>query len=146
MIAEHMRLGEGSGVLLKSPCPCMALTDTDWQNQLRSITGSVVFIDEGAGYISTHDFAAAIQATDNYYVIFTRENLHELPYSVDEIYDIKTSGKIHTFVRQYKAREGKIYSSGRTNSGKAADTILTEDSQSGFQLYRELYDGSSVKC
>ena len=38
----------------------------------------MIFIDEGAHYLASREFAAAIQQTDNYYVIFNRENLHEL--------------------------------------------------------------------
>jgi len=80
MIAEYTRLGEDSGVQVSAPCPCVALVDMDWQNQLSHTKGSVVFIDEGAHYLASREFAAAIQQTDNYYVIFNRENLHELPY------------------------------------------------------------------
>ena len=93
MIAEHTRLGDASGVQVSAPCPCVALTDMDWKNQLNHTQSSVVFIDEGADYLASRDFAAAIQKTDNYYVIFNRENLHELPYSVEEIYKIRTSNK-----------------------------------------------------
>ena len=78
MIAEYTRLGEASGVQIAAPCPCVALTDMDWKNQLKQTHGCVVFIDEGADYLASRDFAAAIQKTDNYYVIFNRENLHEL--------------------------------------------------------------------
>lgn len=31
----------------------------------------------------------------NYYVLITREDLPELPYSIKEIYGIRTSGKYH---------------------------------------------------
>lgn len=51
----------------------------------------IVFIDEGEKYIRSKEFAEAIQATDNYYVIATRDNLFEIPYSVDAIYELKTS-------------------------------------------------------
>ena len=78
MIAEYTRLGEDSGVQVSAPCRCVALVDMDWQNQLSHTNGSVVFIDEGAHYLASREFAAAIQQTDNYYVIFNRENLHEL--------------------------------------------------------------------
>ena len=43
---------------------------------------SIVFIDEGNEFVKTKDFARAIQQTDNYYVIVTREGLPALPYSV----------------------------------------------------------------
>ena len=60
MIAEHTRLGKDSGVQLAAACACVALTDLDWQNQLRHTLGSAVFIDEGATYLASKEFAAAI--------------------------------------------------------------------------------------
>ena len=34
MVADYMRTGEQSGVSLQCDCPCVALTDYDWRNQL----------------------------------------------------------------------------------------------------------------
>ena len=146
MIAEYTRLGENSGVQVSAPCPCVALTDMDWQNQLSHTSGSVVFIDEGADYLASHDFAAAIQKTDNYYVIFNRENLHELPYSVEEIYEIKTSNRYHTFEKLYQRKDGYVYSSTRARRKAEANVLLTEDSKAGLELYRHLYEGTSIRC
>ena len=104
MVADFGRLGEASGIQLRCDKKCVALTDTDWQHQLSNTKDSIVFADEGAAYVSSHDFAAAVKASDNYYVLFYRENLHELPYSVEEIYEIKTSGKYHLFKHKYDRR------------------------------------------
>ena len=142
MIAEHMRLGDASGVQISSPCPCIALMDMDWQNQLKNYSDSVIFIDEGATYLASVDFAVAAQATSNYFVIFNRENLHTLPYSVEEIYEIKTSNKYHTFQKAYGKRDGLIYG---MEANRNSTTILTEDSQAGYELYKRLYDGTTVR-
>ena len=45
MIADYTRLKEASGVDLSCDKPCLALTDIDWKNQLKSIKDSIVFID-----------------------------------------------------------------------------------------------------
>ena len=144
MIAEHTRLGKDSGVQIAAACACVALTDLDWQNQLRHTQGSAVFIDEGATYLSSKEFAAAIRDTDNYYVIFNRENLHELPYSVEEIYEIKTSGKYHTFQKVYKRREGYVYSVANGRKKAPANVVLTEDTHAGYEFYQHLYDGTAI--
>ena len=47
MVADYMRTGEQSGVSLQCDCPCVALTDYDWRNQLSSVHDSIVFVDEG---------------------------------------------------------------------------------------------------
>lgn len=109
LVAEHMRLGDKSGVNVSCDVDCAALTDIDWRNQLRRISGSIVFIDEGADYVAEEEFAAMIRDSDNYYVFFVRENLHLLTYSVKEIYEIKTSGKYHKLVPMYKERKGCVY-------------------------------------
>ena len=134
MIAEYTRLKEKSGVQISAPCNCVALVDIDWKNQLRKTEDSIVFIDEGAEFLATKEFAEIIRNTDNYYVIFNRESLHELPYSVDEIYEIKSSGKFHRFVNIYNCDEHKIYSN---PVKKPEQIILTEDQKAGFELFDE---------
>ncbi len=144
MVADHMRSGEASGVAVQCDVPCMALTDMDWKNQLRSIKGSIVFIDEGFAALTSEDFAAAAQASDNYYVIFSREDLYQLPYSVDEIYRIKTSGKFHTLQRMYARNDHFVYSMDGQRAATAFDTVLTEDSKSGFQFFDARFAGTGV--
>ena len=144
LIAEHTRLGAASGVQITSDAPCVALTDIDWLNQLRHTRSSVVFVDEGFEPLATHEFAAAIKSTDNYYVLITREPLYELPYSVDEIYEIRTSGKYHTFQRMYQRSDDRLYA--RADDILPPVHVLTEDSRAGYQFYQHFYDGTSVQC
>lgn len=51
--------------------------------------------------MKSQEFAAAVKASDNYFVIITREDLPNSPYSADEIYGIYTSGKYHDRKRTY---------------------------------------------
>ena len=149
LIASHTRLGEASGVTIQCEKRCVALVDIDWKNQLSSVEDSIVFIDEGTGFIASKEFATVIQKTDNYYVFFTREDLHELPYSIDEIYRIKTSGKkYHTFERLYKSTDKHIYgrTSVRRRNTTNYDTLITEDSKAGFQFYESRFKGAGVSC
>ncbi len=44
--------------------------------------------------MKSEEFAEAVKGSDNYYVLITREKLSNLPYSITEIYGIRTSGKI----------------------------------------------------
>ena len=146
MINAYTRNGAQSGVQIASSKPCVALEDFDWKNQLRNTQDSIVFIDEGAKFAATEDFAHEIKNSDNYYVIFIRENLHQLPYSVEEIYEIKTSKKYHTFSRMYKKNKACVYS---LSSGKIADhydTVLTEDSKAGYTFYEHYLTDSGKIC
>jgi predicted ATPase len=89
MINDYYNEGEASGVKLSCTKQCVVLHGKNWQNSLELINDSIVFIDEGNKFIKSKDFAKAIKKSDNYYVIITRENLTELPYSVNEIEVIK---------------------------------------------------------
>lgn len=146
MIADYTRLQAESGVNLNSTKPCVALTDMDWKNQLCTTRDSIVFIDEGAKYIFTQDFANAVKCSDNYYVIFNRESLHMLPYSVEEIYEIKTSNKYHTFKKMYLSFDRHRYTKIPISKQNSFRILLTEDSESGFQFYTHYFKGSAVKC
>ena len=148
MIAAYARLKDKSGVQIVCDKPCIALRpDSDWQIVLENTNDSIVFIDEESDYIGKREFASMIKRTDNYYVIFTRENLHNLPYSVEEIYEIHTSGKIHTFRKMYKQRANYRYSLRTRQKKKTAFShFITEDSKSGFEFYEHYFAGSNVSC
>lgn len=146
MIVDHTRLKDESGVNISCAKDCVALVDIDWKNQLIGIFDSIVFIDEGAEYIKTPEFAKAVKNSDNYYVIFSRESLHDLPYSVEEIYEIKASGKYHKFVKMFKSNKNHIYSASNTRRKFQFDIFLTEDSKSGYQFFKNCFDGTKVIC
>lgn len=101
MIADYTREGKVSGVHLSSDVPCVALTDSDWEHQLHGFRNSIVFVDEESRFVNSKEFARSVSGSDNYFVLITRDVLHELPYSVDEIYEIQTKGKKHTLKKKY---------------------------------------------
>lgn len=142
LVADYTRLGKSSGVQVKSGKPCVALTDMDWKNQLQKTVDSIVFVDEGADYLTSQDFAEAVKNSDNYYVIINRENLYELPYSVEEIYEIKTSGKIHLLKKCYP--NAAFISSAKTN--KQVKKLLTEDTKSGYTFFDSCCKESTITC
>ena len=101
MIQEYEELGSDSGITLQCERNCAVLSGRQWEKQLAGLSQSIVFVDEGNVFTASKEFAAAIQKTDNYYVIVTRESLPALPYSVEEIYGIRTSGKYGTLKQSY---------------------------------------------
>ena len=146
MIADYTRLGEASGVNISSDKKCAALVDMDWKNQLESLSDSIVFIDEGSDFISGDDFARIAKQSDNYYVIFNREGLYCLPYSVEEIYEIRTSGKYHKFVRMFKSDKKHTVYTERRPAVKKPVRILTEDSNAGFQFFERYCQTHDIDC
>lgn len=103
MVAEFYENGRDSGINLKCDKLCAVLQGKDWKLQLDNLHESIIFIDEGNAFVSTKEFASAIQKTNNYYVIVTREALPMLPYSVTEIYGIRNSGKYGDLKQTYNA-------------------------------------------
>ena len=93
MIREHYERGSASGVEVLCDKTCVTLVGRDWKVLLGAYRDSIVFIDEGNSFVQSNDFSAAVSSSDNYYVIVTREGLPNLPYSVEEIYGIRMSGK-----------------------------------------------------
>lgn len=122
----------------------------NWKTVLSMNEGSIIFLEEDYDFVSTVEFAKYLEHSDSYFVIITRENLENLPYSVSEIYGIKESGKYGTTKQVYNFFEN-VYMSGEHNFeiGKAAeeiDCVITEDSKSGFQFFKTLCDKKQKRC
>jgi hypothetical protein len=102
MVREYYENGKQSGIELQCDKTCVVLEGRRWKVLLEDIHDSIVFIDEGNSFITTDEFSSALKDSDNYYVIVTRESLPNLPYSVEEIYGIKNSGKYGTLQQTYQ--------------------------------------------
>ena len=135
----------GASVDLVCDKKCFVLDGTLWKEQLAAVSNSIVFIDEGNEFIKTIEFSKFIQNTDNYYVIVTRESLPTLPYSVEEIYGIKTSGKYGKLEQKFNEFY-RIYGSDIYKESIHPDTVLTEDSNSGYQFFKSICNDSYIKC
>ena len=144
MIRTHMNDGESGPVTLNCDKSCYVVEGNLWKGQLDNIQDSIVFIDEGNEFVRTKDFARAIQQTDNYYVIVTREGLPALPYSVEEVYGIRTSGKYGTLKQSYHSFY-RIYPDSTTENIKP-EKILTEDSNSGYQFFDAVCKEQQIQC
>ena len=83
------------------------MEERDWLEDLHKIDDSIVFIDESSHLTTSYDFAGAIKGTNNYYVIVTREKLSNLPYSIEEIYGIRESGRYARLTTEYT--ENRFY-------------------------------------
>ena len=139
MIREYNELPD-TGINIRCDKTLAVLYGRDWQDRLANISDSIVFIDEQSRFVKTHEFAEAIKGSNNYFVIVTREKLSELPYSVTEIYGIRTRGKYAGLVGEYTANEFyRIYADIPTRTFEP-DVIITEDSNSGFEFWNNVTD------
>lgn len=145
MIREHFENGSASGVELTCDKECTVVDGRTWAGQLSMMKECIVFIDEGNDFVMSDDFAAVIQNTDNYYVIVTREGIPSLPYSVDEIYGIRNSGKYGTLKQTYNEFY-HLYQTADFHYPIKPKKVITEDSNSGFQFFRNICAKGGRKC
>lgn len=134
MIREYYESGEDSGIQLHCEKNCRVLGGRDWKPLLSLMQETIVFIDEDNAFLPTREFAEAVRESDNYYVIVTREGLPNLPYSVEEIYGIRESGKYASLKQTYNELF-HIY--GKTDYTKPVkpEHVIVEDSNSGFEFF-----------
>lgn len=72
MIQEYAELGPDSGSFCSAKRIVRCFPGGSGKKQLSALSQSIVFIDEGNAFPASKEFAAAIQKTDNYYVIVTK--------------------------------------------------------------------------
>lgn len=145
MVREYYENGSASGISVKCSKACVVLEGRNWEVNLQTFRDSIIFIDEGNAFVNSVDFASKIQKTDNYYVIVTRESLPALPYSVEEIYGIRNSGK-YGFLKQTYNELFHIY--GLKNYGEVLtpQKVLTEDSNAGYQFFSAVCEENKLEC
>lgn len=134
LIDTYDRLGADSGVEVSCSKRCLTVNNSNWESILNSVSECIVFIDEENTIIKSDDFARKIKDTNNYYVIITRENLPNLPYSVEEIYGIHTSGKYADMRRTYNSFY-QLYTVNERSDAEKVETVIVEDSNSGYDFF-----------
>ncbi len=137
MIRDYYEDGEKSGIELICERPCRAVGGRDWHLILSVLHETIVFIDENNEFLPTVEFARAVRDSDNYYVLVTREGLPNLPYSVEEIYGIRNSGKYGSLKKIYHEFY-HIYGKNSYSRPLKPEVLLLEDSNAGFEFFQNL--------
>ena len=134
--------GRASGIKLTCDRSCVILEGKNWENDLKEIKQSIVFVDEGAKFINTEEFAIAIKKSDNYYVLITRQDLGNLPYSIHEIYELDTN----RIGNRMFCKQQQIYKSNNIAQNAIISKIVTEDSKTGYEFYNEYAKTHNIQC
>lgn len=145
LINDYYNEGTSSGVKLSCQKDCVVLRGRNWETDLSVIKDSIVFIDEGSKFVTSKDFAKAVKNSDNYYIIITREDLHILPYSVNEIYGIQKTGKTVTNAPTYNSLY-RLYGEINPTTTLSPTTLITEDSNSGFDFFQTVCKNNGLSC
>lgn len=144
MIRQFANLGNASGIEIECDAPCTVLEGNMWQMLLKNLSGNIIFIDEENQFIRQQEFAELVKASDNYFVIITRENLYNLPYSVEEIYGLYSSGKYQNTKQIYQEMY-HIYPLNQDLSCKP-EKIIVEDTNSGYEYFKAISKEKNIVC
>ena len=126
MLRQAENLGNSSGIEVSCDVPCRILEGSNWKLILEHTENSIFFIDEENVFVHTVEFASCVKDSGNYFVLITRENLYGLPYSVEEIYGIRTSGRYGTLKQSYHEFY-RIYGTDTYEDKVSSEIIITED-------------------
>lgn len=137
MVETFERLGSESGISISCERECRTLNNSNWLTVIQNSHESIIFIDEDTKVIKTKEFASEISASDNYYVIITRENLSNLPYSVEEIYGIHNSGRYLDVRKTYNSLY-RLYTLNQDKNKKPSDLVVVEDTNSGYEFFKNV--------
>ena len=144
MLQQAENLGSSSGIDVICDVPCRVLEGRNWKLVLQNLAGCIVFVDEDNAFINTEEFAVAVRGSDNYFVLITRENLYNLPYSVEEIYGLYSSGKYQNTKKVYQQLY-RIYSNPIQLPIKP-ERIVVEDSNSGYEFFHAIGEEKGILC
>ncbi len=145
LLREYAEFADKTGVRIVSDVECKVFGGglNSWDKEIRGCKNSIVFIDEGHSFIYTEEFARVIKETDNYYVLITRKAIRTLPYSINEVYGIRNSGK-YNYPEKIYHEFYQIYGDIRGEQNGKADYLVVEDSNSGYQFYDKVLN--ETKC
>lgn len=143
LISDYLEYGKQSGIRLSidPSASFLVLTNgTDWDKVLSSVHDTVLFIDEDVSYIYGENFQRALWEADCYAVIISRSGMFTaLPYSILAIYELITEKKgLNTATTMYKLYE-------KEQGNDSFNTVLTEDSNSGFEMMKYAFESENTK-
>lgn len=144
MLRQAENLGASSGIDVICDVQCGILEGRNWKLILENSPGKIFFIDEENAFINTEEFAVSVRGSDNYFVLVTRENLYNLPYSVEEIYGLHASGKYHDTKRVYQ-QIYQIYSNLQSIPIKP-EKLIAEDSNAGYEFFKAVGETHGITC
>ena len=146
MIAAYQQSGAASGVVVNCQKQCTVLSGIRWEENIKTIHDSIVFIDEGDKFPLSEEFANAVKNSDNYYVIATRSSIFNLPYSIKEVYGIRNvSGNRYQGTKRLFSEFYPLCNIDVDNIQKP-DLVIVEDSNSGYQFFENFFSKHGVQC
>lgn len=130
------RTGPGTEVVCDRKCAVLSGDSESVITRLRLLENTVVFVDEQEKFLYSKAFAEAVLDSDCYFVFVTRDGLHMLPYSVNEIYYLKNSGYYQNTRQVYNSMH-QVYPEVNPAGKIEPSIVLTEDSNADYEMCEE---------
>lgn len=106
--------------------------------RIENYTDTIIVVDENCTLFRKKNFAQIVNASENYFIFLTRTmHMDALTISVDSVYQFKNSGKYHQLIPYY-ARE-------KTLDIQKLDTIIMEDSNSGYKFVNDMLSAFDIE-
>jgi len=137
MINQYQVYGEDSGINVVAECKLIVANNSDWEYRIKDNPGAIIFMDECNSVIATEEFAKTVKNADAYFVLVTRDKLENLPYSVEEIYGIRTSNK-YAGLKQVYHEFYNLYGDWNDLLTSNNKHIITEDSNTGYEFFANI--------
>ena len=147
IISDYLSGRSGPGIEVVCDKKCAVLTGDmeSVEARMKLLKDTVVFVDEQERFLYTKGFAAAVSASDCYFVFVTRDALNMLPYSVNEIYYLKNSG-YYQHTRQVYNSMHQVYPEADRSEAIKPSIVVTEDSNAGYEMYEAICQNKNVAC
>lgn len=139
------RTGPGTEVICEKKCAVLTGEAEGALARLRTLSETVVFVDEQERFLYSQAFAEAVLHSDCYFVLIARDGLNMLPYSVNEIYCLKNSGYYQNTRQIYNSMH-QIYPENKVSEPITPEVVLTEDSNAGHEMYQAIFCHTTIKC
>ena len=134
----------GVSIETSNQVKCYTLQNNSWETNIKKYKNSIIFIDEGASFLSEDSFAKKVKNSTNYFVIITRQPLYNLPYSINEIYSLNK--KPRKKYNQIKRVYNEVFATSIITELNQFDSVIVEDSKSGYKFFKNYFNSLNIKC
>lgn len=131
-----IKASEVNAAKISCDVECLAFSELrGWDKILPSYNNMILFFDESCTFVKSKEFASIVKRSSCYFVIIARRDFPSLPYSINEIYEIR-EGKHYGSLIKENTLKG-IFSNDKFTA--CPDIIITEDDKSGYQFFKEVF-------
>jgi len=135
---KNLRRGISGGSSTKLNCTagCDVISGSNWYRDISNRSGYILFFDESALFVRTGEFVSLMRQSDNYFVLVNRSRISSIPYSMDAVFTISTTGRKSVLAPLYPKSTGNF----------TPTFIITEDGRTGYSFFLKVCNDNHQVC